>query len=89
LFLERRIGVRNPQLTRHTKVNDQQKFSPEPDEDELPPPANRFDSQTRDGVDEHLGLGVPDDRGKKKLAAGDRATDKVRPQVVDDGFYFW
>jgi hypothetical protein len=85
VFLERRIGVRNPQLTRHSKVNDQQKFSPEPDEDELPTPTHRLDMHPGHRVDEQLGLWVPDDRGKEKLAADDRAADKVRPQVVDDG----
>jgi hypothetical protein len=85
VFLERRIGVRNPQLTRHTKVNDQQKFSPEPDEDELPAPPHRFDAHPGHEVDELLRLGVTDDRWKEKLAADDRAADKVRPQVGDDG----
>jgi hypothetical protein len=85
VFLERRIGVRNPQLTRHTKVNDQQKFSPEADEDELPPAPHRFDVHAGHEVDEQLGLWVPDDRWKEKLAADDRAADKVRPKVGNDG----
>jgi hypothetical protein len=88
VLLERCIGIDQAQLPRHTKMNDQQKSVTEADEDELPPPPQRLDVHTRHRVDELLGLGMADDRRKEQLAADDGATDKVRPQVADDCFYF-
>src|SRR6266568_594450 len=55
------------------------------DEDELSSPADGLDAHAGDGVDEGLRFRMPDDGREAQLTVDDRATDKVRPQVRNDG----
>src|SRR5712692_4582612 len=81
-------GFDQTELAAHAQVNDEQAPFTKRDEDELPAPSNGLDRQAGDGVDEDLGLGMPDDRRKAQVAAHDRPADEVRPQVGDDGLDF-
>src|SRR6266508_2968040 len=58
-------------------------------EDVLAAPGQRLDAHAGDRLDEFLRLGVANDRRKRELAADDRATDQVRPQVSYDRLDLW
>src|SRR6266849_230513 len=77
------------ELSRHPEVDHEQSPSVECDEDELSSPTNGLDAHIGDGVDERLRLGMPDDGREAQLAVDDRSTEKVRPQVRNDGLDLW
>jgi hypothetical protein len=81
--LGRRID--KAELASHAEMDHEQSPAIERDEDELSSPTDRVDAHTGDGVDERLRLGMPDDGRESQLAVDDRSTDKVRPQVRNDG----
>jgi len=83
-----RAGWDEPQLTCHTKMNNQKQLVFELDEDVLSAPPDTRDPHARHRVDELLRLRMTDDAREIQLAPHDGASRKVRPQIGDDGLDF-
>src|SRR5690242_3674606 len=66
-------------------MNDKDSVFLQPDEDVLAAAPHRFDAMAGDQVREQLRFRMTHDGRESQLAADDRATDEVRPQVRRNG----